>query len=291
MPRFSVVFVSVLILASASLPPSTILAQSEPEGQTDSSWVGREVFPGPTWKPVADGREDWFFFGTVTHDEGDRVRVDGRISLLKADVFERWDVDVVYRAIVAGDAANAEAWARRAAIRLRNYYYDGALTDIGEALRLEPGKSQYLLIRAKVYIAQNKYEEARLDVETAIEAAPGAPSPHWVRGELLSARRKHAEAVAEFSEALRLDPMFVEVLRDRASSLGKLKDWDRALADIDAAERLVPDHDETIFLKALCLGEKGEIEAALNALDAKLRRSPDSMAALAYRAEMYARQK
>jgi tetratricopeptide (TPR) repeat protein len=135
--------------------------------------------------------------------------------------------------------------------------YERAISDYGDAIRLDPNYADAYYNRCIAYNRQQKFDLALSDCNRAIALGPTAntlnatgneklsndrsKSDYYAqRGAVYHGRRELDRAIADYSEALRLYPKNIIALNNRARAYDDKGDSARARADRDAAKRLAP---------------------------------------------------
>ena len=114
------------------------------------------------------------------------------------------------------------------------------MKDYDEAVRLEPGDTNALLGRAKVWGMKKRYDKAIKDIDEAIRLDPTDPQVFKLRGWGWLHQRVFDKAVKDFDEAIRLSPKDAGGYLDRATAWRQKKDFGKALKDYAEARRLAP---------------------------------------------------
>ena len=95
--------------------------------------------------------------------------------------------------------------------------------------------------RGRAYSALDDNVNAISDLSEAIRLNPVDPAPYDNRANIYMERREYDMALADFAEALRLDSQNGSTFNNRGTVYLKLADYHRALAHYDEAIRLDPD--------------------------------------------------
>ena len=126
-----------------------------------------------------------------------------------------------------------------------------ALADVERAISLDPRLAQAYSVRANLRAEWlNDNAGALSDLGEAIRLAPDDPAPRIQRGIMFDTAAKLDGAISDFDAAIRLDPRHVGALGFRAAVHERKGDLDRAKADYDRAIRL-----STVFSRAPVGGE------------------------------------
>jgi len=104
----------------------------------------------------------------------------------------------------------------RARLQTAHGQSDGAIADLTELLRQQPGDSEAHLDRGVLFQRAGKYDEALDDYNAAIQWSPPYPEPFFNRAQTLTALGRVNEALTDYDYVLTLDPGHVEALNDRA---------------------------------------------------------------------------
>ena len=84
--------------------------------------------------------------------------------------------------------------------------YDSAITQINEAIKLNPDFAEAYLARGMVYYNQGNNACAIEDLTRAIQLDPDNSEAHVNRGEVYSTQKDYARAAEDFNRAMQLDP-------------------------------------------------------------------------------------
>jgi tetratricopeptide (TPR) repeat protein len=132
-----------------------------------------------------------------------------------------------------------------------------AAASFGSMLKLDPAKAEYHVRRANFNAMVGLYEHALTDVGEAIKLQPDNAEFYWNKGILYgmasgseSIRGFLEEAVNAFTAAISRNPREPKYLVSRAKSLAQLKEKVAALRDMDDAIALAPDNADYIAQKA-----------------------------------------
>ncbi len=153
---------------------------------------------------------------------------------------------------------------------------DGAsrLEDFNKAIELDPGKEEYLLLRAQAHRADGDGEACLADIEKAIEAAPENPKAHELKALALLMLDRQDEALAAFNKASELAPDLLTPYQYRSelfNQQGKIED---AIAELDKSLKLQPNNLASLLIRAQLLSENEEYDKALKDVEAILQQQP-----------------
>jgi protein O-mannosyl-transferase len=118
------------------------------------------------------------------------------------------------------------------------------------------------------------FEGAFSDLRQAIALNPGAPSPYNNRGNIFKRRGDLDRAIADFSMAIRLDPSEAVSYCNRGIAYAEKKDLDRAIADLSHALRIEPQNEGIRNNLKTARRELESIERSISDLTERAAREP-----------------
>jgi tetratricopeptide (TPR) repeat protein len=205
---------------------------------------------------------------------------------------------------------------QRGSAYLRKGAYDLALTDLGQAIKLQPKLAGAYVNRMQIYINKGDYKRALADVNQAIKLQPDFALAHNNRGIVYLNVKDYDKAIADFSQALKLMPAKADsarTLRCEGRQLGTFlggdhevpivnfffcelsdyflyvnrgtaylskQDYDRALADLSQAIKIEPNRAAAYFNRAVIFYSKKNYDLAIADCSQVIKLQPDF--ALAY---------
>jgi tetratricopeptide (TPR) repeat protein len=140
----------------------------------------------------------------------------------------------------AHDHAAAAVYLMRAKGYMQRKEYQRALTDLDEALRLNPQSGDAWMVRVAAWVEQGDFRQALADVARRLELKPPEPLALLTRGNLHAELGELEQALGDFTEYLQQQPGTVVALRARAMTFARLHRLDEALTDMNDAVRLDP---------------------------------------------------
>ena len=166
-----------------------------------------------------------------------------------------------YEQEIRSNPNNAEAYIKRgydfAARGLaeggNQVFFDHAIADFTEAIKIDPKATDAYFSRAGVYSQNNDHDRAIADYDQVIQINPNNAEAYAFRGAAYSQNKKYDQALADFNEAIRLNPKcknayrfrgvmyFINEVRNKENA-----DYDKAAADVDKA---IADIEEAFKLK------------------------------------------
>ena len=146
-----------------------------------------------------------------------------------------------------------EQWHRRELIRsyhhdvqgTENYNkkrYDKAITDLDEAIRLNPESIYAYFTRGRAKSDLGDHEGAISDYNKAIQLNPEDFIAYYNRGNAKSNLGDHKGAIEDYDKAIQLNPKYVAAYNNRGAVKGNLGDHEGAISDYNKALNLNPEH-------------------------------------------------
>jgi tetratricopeptide (TPR) repeat protein/CHAT domain-containing protein len=166
--------------------------------------------------------------------------------------------------------------------------FDAALTDVDEAIRLDPQSALNHNARAFVLEEMQRYEEAAEACGAAIEQRPRDPS-YWINRAILyrdNLQNSH-QAIVDYTVAITLSPNDATLLAGRGIARQLAKDLDRAIADYTSAVTLDPEYANGFRLRALACYESGQRDNAVGDFERAAELEPDNLQYQTDRANVY----
>jgi tetratricopeptide (TPR) repeat protein len=171
---------------------------------------------------------------------------------------------------------------------LTRRFYERAVADFSEAIRLDPDSFLAHLDRGVAHHLAGHYREATADYSEGIRLKPRSADAYEYRARARRALGENELALSDYDEAIRLRPD-AKLYLARGWLRHELGDYDRALADYDVALRLRPDDPTTRYRRGLTRYHSGDLAGAIADFSAVIRRDPKHAGAYRYRGDVYAR--
>lgn len=163
------------------------------------------------------------------------------------------------------------AYHNRAVAKLETYDYTGAIEDLSQAIRLNPGNRLHYHVRAAAYNLLEDHEKAIQDYSSMIKLDPkdfeayelragrlliaernkeaakdftfliknkGSDDiayRYWQRGRAYFGMREFRKALSDFNTTLKMKPEYWDLYLERAEAYYELKDFKNACADLKQA--------------------------------------------------------
>ncbi len=229
-------------------------------------------------------------------------------ALLQAGQFAQ--AERLYRQVLAGDAANAQATHFLGMCLLQAGRADEGMAALRRSLALAPSNDTFWLNLGMVLLQTNALGEAEASLRHALSARPDSPAAHNYLGVTLLRAGRYGEAVKSFERALALNPeddtihnnfgyarldhgeieaacayfrRAIEINPNSAMAHNNLGNGLRALEDMAAsmasyrcAAEIDPGNAMARFNLGRALVEAGQPEAALEHLRAAIRLAPQA---------------
>ena len=175
---------------------------------------------------------DWFN-AARDYDEGCTAYfMLGMAELEKGDYVS---AEITFRDVIGDDPAHIGAHLGRARARLHQDEPDEALSDMGEALHLDPSCIEAYSLRYLALVGLGRKAEAMDDVTSILQLDPNRADMWENRGRLHVDAGRFDEALADLSEALRLDAALATAAISRGSVLFDRGQYDAAISDFTLA--------------------------------------------------------
>jgi tetratricopeptide (TPR) repeat protein len=167
-----------------------------------------------------------------------------------------------------------------------------ALRDTTRAIELDNRQPDAYILRALIYVLKKEWQKAARDVDRASELHAPAELVHLIRGTVLVDAGDADTAIAEFTEAAKTKALEYNALvgRGRAyfdRAYFDKKDLDQAIQDHSQAISLNPERDTAYYYRAAAYAARGNFDEAFKDLDAALERNPRLAIAYSLRGQIY----
>jgi tetratricopeptide (TPR) repeat protein len=159
--------------------------------------------------------------------------------------------------------------------------YDEALPDLNRAIELNPNQNTLWAIstvRGAVLYQAGRYDEALPDLNRAIELNPNRDTL-WattsVRGIVHWRAGRYDEALPDLNRSIELNPDQAWIIEVRGEVYRATDRHDEAIADLTRAIKLNPTNIRNIFLRGLSFHDSGRYDEAIADLTRTIELNPD----------------
>ena len=165
----------------------------------------------------------------------------------------------------------AVLYAGRAAVWAAKGERDVAVSDLTDAIRLNPSSSELFRLRGRVYRQERDYDRAIADFTKSIRLNPRSATPFVSRGIAYFEKGDYDRAIADYTEAMRLNPVNVWPHNNRGNALKAKGDYDLAIADYNEAIRVDPKCALAFRNRGNLHYERGDYDSAIADYDDAIR--------------------
>jgi predicted O-linked N-acetylglucosamine transferase (SPINDLY family) len=162
-------------------------------------------------------------------------------------------------------------WRGRACLEAQNWV--GAISALGQGIKLAPKQAAFYRARALALARLNRFSEAIRDLHVAIRLMPSMALAHSDLGVCLLKTHRPQEAIAPLQQALRLEPSLEQARACLGLAYAHSGQPDLALEILDVAVRDDPD-PEIHSARAWAMLNQGRLQDALDALHHTLSLNP-----------------
>jgi tetratricopeptide (TPR) repeat protein len=113
---------------------------------------------------------------------------------------------------------DAETYTRRGGIYTLQKQYDKAISDFNRALELNPRSAKAYYNRALAYYYQRKYDQALADLQKTLELKPKDAAAYHNRGLVYTQKNDFAKAIDDFNTAIALNPQLADAYFNKAAT-------------------------------------------------------------------------
>lgn len=160
------------------------------------------------------------------------------------------------------EPTDAEGFCQRGVALASEGWYDEAIADLTEALRLDSSSVRARVHRGIAYSSLADSERAITDFTEAIRLDPQSSWANLWRGATYLQQNRIEDALADYDEAVRLDPEYVNAYVNRGVAHHRNEDYDAAIEDYNAALRLNPDSGRAHLYRGQAYSRIREYEQA-----------------------------
>lgn len=181
--------------------------------------------------------------------------------------------------------STADALCRLARAKCSKADYEGALSALDTAFRLQPQDARLYHERETLQMRSSNHAEALQDLQTLIDIDSKRDAVRVLSmcGVCKGKLGQHQEALVNLNKAFWRDPNHPQVLRNRAAARFTLFLFEGALADENPALQVEPESALSLASRGSTLCMLGRFEAALADLDKANELQPDNSDTLIWR--------
>lgn len=154
-------------------------------------------------------------------------------------------------------------------------YYNAAISDLNEAVRLNPADVWALIQRGETYRQQGDFEKALSDYDQAIQQESENTWAIVLKAETYRQSRRFEEALTEFQKATEKDPENAWAVVLQSEAYLQMGQYEKALTGFDRAVELVPDYAFAITHRGEAYRQVGQVERALADFNRALELDPN----------------
>ena len=165
--------------------------------------------------------------------EAVRLQQEGKTD----DAIKQWSSIANISEGIDNDIA-AAAFFARGAININLERHEEAISDLNEAIRLNPNYVEAYVLRGLSNNNLGRREEAISDANEAIRLNPNSAEAYFLRGLSNNNLGRREEAISDLNEAIRLNPNSAQVYFLRGTVKGNLSKLEEAKADYQTALKI-----------------------------------------------------
>ena len=136
--------------------------------------------------------------------------------------------------------AYAKAYNNRGTVYLNKGYFDRAIRDYNQAIKLNPRDVTAYYNRGNAYLSKGDYESAIRDFDKAIGLNPRMAAAYNNRGSVYNRRGEHERAIRDFDQAIELNPRYAKAYNNRGLAYIGQGNYERAIRDFERVIKLNP---------------------------------------------------
>ncbi len=169
-----------------------------------------------------------------------------------------------------------QTFMRRANLLAKTHFFQRAIEDYSQSLKLDPGFYDALIGRAVVYEDMDALGKALADYSRVLNQAPNLSPVYVTRGKVYARLGEYNKAISDYNTSIGITPNYADAYLERA--LAKLKTGNEAGAreDAQAALRLNPNLPGAKVFEGEISATQGEWEEAFGAYSKDIALSGDA---------------
>jgi tetratricopeptide (TPR) repeat protein len=178
----------------------------------------------------------------------------------------------------AKTAEKARAYYVRGQAYVESGQVDTALSDLTNAISLEPDYASAYDVRAAAYVTERKFDLALRDESAAIGLHPDSANYYYNRGNILLQLRESAAAIDDYSTAIRIRPDFALAYMNRGIASGQTGKFAEAVDDLTTAIRLDSNSSDAYFNRGIAYVAANHLDLAAADFGEVVKREPATRA-------------
>lgn len=228
---------------------------------------------------------------STSTDKPDRIaEVQLRLAQIHITKGDLAAADSLIEGVLARDRKNVGALRLRAARRIDSGQFDGAISDLREAINEQPKSFDLLMLMATAYERSGKVELADRQYADALKSSNFNPEVVLRYVAFLQRRSDSTRAEEVLADAVGRNPTNVQLLSSLAQVKMGRRDWSGATAIADTIERLNNGRVAADQIRAVALAGQNKIdESNIGALEDAYRAAPNALAPAVLLANAYVR--
>jgi tetratricopeptide (TPR) repeat protein len=174
------------------------------------------------------------------------------VAIALGGLIINWIIEINYRPSYSGSTAapsssnanqqNAKSFFDRGETYYNNNDFANAITQLSEAIRLDPNYSEAYSLRGAAYSMKDEYDTAIRDFNEAIRLDPSDAWAYYWRGSAYRMKSQYDTAIRDYNEAIKFDPSDAFSYAGRGEAYRGKGDYDAAIKDFNEAIRLSPNY-------------------------------------------------
>jgi tetratricopeptide (TPR) repeat protein len=186
------------------------------------------------------------------------------VIFTSAELFPAIAKGIEIHNLMLAQSQSAESLYQQGIARFKRKDYRGGISDLTEAIRLNPNYAQAYFDRGLMFSFLEEYRAGIRDLTESIRLEPRHAEAYFGRGMSYTQLGAHKKAIPDFAEAIRLKPNYTDAYYARGVSLRLLGFYRESIADFTKAIHLKPDHAMAFYDRAIA---KGYLENYQGAID------------------------
>jgi tetratricopeptide (TPR) repeat protein len=174
----------------------------------------------------------------------------------------------IFRRLLEQNADNASVHLLLGKAYAQQQDYASAITELGNASRLDPRISEAHYYAGLVYLRENEFESAAREFRAELDLRPGDPHTMYHLGYALLLEGQLPESVVVLREVVKVMPNYELAYFELGRALLQQEDTTGAIQSLETAKRLAPDHDAVYFQLSQAYRRAGRLQEAGLALTA-----------------------